>query len=95
MPEVTEQYFLYITAFSFYYKGWLLDQLVSSEIHHSDYNQIITIVFLYTDQITIMRIPKNNNAPQLPTVESWNGTTVKAKDPYALMRDCNANTRLV
>ncbi|KAI1370592.1 hypothetical protein F4677DRAFT_465078 [Hypoxylon crocopeplum] len=23
----------------------------------------------------------------------WNGTFVKAKDPYALMRDCNANSR--
>lgn len=85
----------YITAFSFYYKGWLLNQLVSSEIHHSNYNQIIPILLLYTDQTTIMRIPQNNNATQLPTANSWNGTTVKAKDPYALMRDCNANTRLV
>ncbi|RYP41314.1 hypothetical protein DL769_011580 [Monosporascus sp. CRB-8-3] len=24
----------------------------------------------------------------------WNGTFVKSKDPYALMRDCNANSRL-
>ncbi|KAI1099133.1 hypothetical protein F4804DRAFT_93715 [Jackrogersella minutella] len=24
----------------------------------------------------------------------WNGTTISAKDPYALMRDCNANSRL-
>jgi hypothetical protein len=23
----------------------------------------------------------------------WNGTHVKASDPYALMRDCNANSR--
>lgn len=42
-----------------------------------------------------MRIPKDDTVPQLPKANSWNGTTVKAKDPYALMRDSNANTRLV
>ncbi|RDH31100.1 hypothetical protein BDQ94DRAFT_172541 [Aspergillus welwitschiae] len=41
-----------------------------------------------------MRIPKDDTVPQLPKANSWNGTTVKAKDPYALMRDSNANTRL-
>ncbi|KAI3008907.1 hypothetical protein CBS147346_2342 [Aspergillus niger] len=41
-----------------------------------------------------MRIPKDETVPQLPKANSWNGTTVKAKDPYALMRDSNANTRL-
>lgn len=25
--------------------------------------------------------------------DGWNGTSIKAKDPYALMRDCNANCR--
>ncbi|KAI9035643.1 uncharacterized protein KD926_003154 [Aspergillus affinis] len=40
------------------------------------------------------KTPKDNSVPQLPTANSWNGTTVGAKDPYALMRDCNANSRL-
>lgn len=40
-------------------------------------------------------IPKDNSVPQLPTANGWNGTIIEAKDPYALMRDCNANSRLV
>lgn len=27
------------------------------------------------------------------TSNGWNGTFMKSKDPYALMRDCNANSR--
>lgn len=36
----------------------------------------------------------NGQAMAEPTeANGWNGTFVKAKDPYALMRDCNANSR--
>ncbi|KAJ5287689.1 hypothetical protein N7478_003375 [Penicillium angulare] len=39
-----------------------------------------------------VKVPKDNS---VPTANGWNGTTVEAtKDPYALMRDCNANSRL-
>jgi hypothetical protein len=41
------------------------------------------------------KIPKDNSVPQLLTANGWNGTIIEAKDPYALMRDCNANSRLV
>ncbi|KAJ5731680.1 uncharacterized protein N7483_006188 [Penicillium malachiteum] len=40
------------------------------------------------------RVPKQDSVPELPASNSWNGTVIKAKDPYALMRDCNANSRL-
>ncbi|CAI7616428.1 unnamed protein product [Penicillium manginii] len=40
------------------------------------------------------KIPKDNSVPQLLTANGWNGTIIEAKDPYALMRDCNANSRL-
>jgi hypothetical protein len=41
------------------------------------------------------KIPKDNSVPQLLTAKGWNGTFIEAKDSYALMRDCNANSRLV
>ncbi|KAJ5094156.1 hypothetical protein N7456_010017 [Penicillium angulare] len=40
------------------------------------------------------KVPKDSTVPQVPTGTGWNGTTIEAKDPYALMRDCNANSRL-
>ncbi|KAJ5622635.1 hypothetical protein N7528_005867 [Penicillium herquei] len=39
-------------------------------------------------------IPRTDSVPEPQTANSWNGTVVEAKDPYALMRDCNANSRL-
>ncbi|PYI11226.1 hypothetical protein BO78DRAFT_403243 [Aspergillus sclerotiicarbonarius CBS 121057] len=40
------------------------------------------------------KIPKDNSVPQLPTANGWNGTIIGPKDSYALMRDCNASSRL-
>ncbi|KAJ5720084.1 hypothetical protein N7493_006962 [Penicillium malachiteum] len=39
-------------------------------------------------------IQESDSVPEVRTANGWNGTTVEAKDPYALMRDCNANSRL-
>jgi hypothetical protein len=41
------------------------------------------------------KIPKDISTPQLLIANGWNGTIIEAKDSYALMRDCNANSRLV
>ncbi|KAJ6015161.1 hypothetical protein N7540_009752 [Penicillium herquei] len=39
-------------------------------------------------------IPEDDSVLGIPTANGWNGTMIEAKDPYALMRDCNANSRL-
>jgi hypothetical protein len=41
------------------------------------------------------KIPKDNSVPHLLAANGWNETTIEAKDPYVLMRDCNANSRFV
>ncbi|PYH88848.1 hypothetical protein BO71DRAFT_488437 [Aspergillus ellipticus CBS 707.79] len=40
------------------------------------------------------KIPKETVVSLPPTASGWKGTSFGAKDPYALMRDCNANSRL-
>lgn len=61
------------------------------EVDSSSSNTLIREIGNSVDR----KIPEANGVPHLPAANGWNDTIVKAKDPYVLMRDCNANSRFV